>query len=156
MSVDRKMVAIGSLLLTACGDASKATAPPPPNEGAPPAALALASARACADGDPTGQRHGATCLCCHSDEFGVAGSVDPTGPPIARVVVTDATGDTATMVPNAFANFFRHFPMTPPFRAAVYAPDGRALEMRAAAPSADCNRCHFTGGSMPILRGPGH
>ena len=108
----------------------------------------------CVDGDIDLQRHGSTCLCCHTDDFGVAGSVDPGGSPIARVIVTDADGDVASMAPDRFFNFFRHFTMKPPFRAVVYGADGRALAMRSASPSADCNVCHYAGGPSPLIHGP--
>lgn len=109
----------------------------------------------CRDGDANEQRYGSTCLCCHSDEFGVGGSIDRSGPPISRIVVVDAVGDVADVAPNAFGNFFRHFPMTPPVRAAAIGPDGRRIEMQSAAPSADCNRCHSATGSAPPIHGPG-
>jgi hypothetical protein len=107
----------------------------------------------CTDGDPTQQRHGATCLCCHA-ELGVAGSIDPTGPPVATVIVTDATGQVATMSPNAFGNFFRHFDLTPPLAARVVGPSGDELRMQSQAPSGDCNACHATGASASPIQGP--
>lgn len=128
-------------------DAAPATPPEPPR---PVASLVPR----CVDGDSSVQRHGATCLCCHADGFGVAGSVDPKGPPVTTIVVTDARGDVATMSPNLFSNFFRHFTMTPPFRAVVHGPDGRSLEMKSDAPIADCNACHYTGGPVPLIHGP--
>jgi hypothetical protein len=121
----------------ACADAHD-----PERIEAAPAAVAIGP---CRDGDPSEQRHGATCLCCHSDEFGVGGSVDRNGPPVARVVVVDARGEIADVAPNPFSNFFRHFPLVPPFRAKVIGPDGRVLEMKEDAPTADCNRCHTRG-----------
>jgi hypothetical protein len=114
----------------------------------------LDGAQACGDGDPAKQRHGVRCLCCHSDEFGVAGSIALEGPPIARVVVTDATGESSTLSPNSFGNFFRHFPMTPPVRAVVYGPSGEAIVMRALSPTPDCNACHFAGGPVAQVHGP--
>ena len=108
---------------------------------------------ACTNGDSTNQRHGATCLCCHA-EFGVAGSIDPDGVAVAAVVVTDARGAVATMSPNAFGNFFRHFAMEPPFQARVIGADGRERSMRALAPSGDCNGCHATGGVAAPITGP--
>jgi hypothetical protein len=120
-------------------------------EPAPESRSALAIG-ACRDGDPNDQRHGATCLCCHSDEFGVGGSIDRAGAPVARVVVVDARGEVADVAPNPFSNFFRHFPLVAPLRAKVIAPDGRVLEMQADAPTADCNRCH--GATVPPIHGP--
>ncbi len=116
--------------------------------------MPVADAAGCPSGDESVQRHGTACLCCHSDEFGVAGSIDPMGSPVARVLVTDSEGSTADLVPNSFGNFFRHFTMTPPLRASVYAQDGRAVTMTADAPSADCNGCHVTGGLAPPIHGP--
>jgi hypothetical protein len=106
------------------------------------------------DGSESDQRHGTACLCCHSDEFGVAGSVDPAGSPVARVVVTGSDGDVADMYVNQFSNFFRHFPLATPVSAVVYAPDGAARAMQELAPSADCNACHFAGGPVPPIVGP--
>jgi hypothetical protein len=111
-------------------------------------------ASTCRDGDERVQRHGAPCLCCHSDEFGVAGSVDTSGPPVARVVVTGADGDVADMAINPFGNFFRHFPLATPVRAVALGPDGAATAMQQLAPSADCNACHFVGGPVPPISGP--
>jgi hypothetical protein len=93
-------------------------------------------------------------LCCHSDELGVAGSIDPAGPAVARVVVIDATGEASSLSPNRFGNFFRHFPMTPPIRAVVVGPDGRARAMQDGAPHGDCNACHRTGGAASPIHGP--
>src|SRR5262249_9949075 len=106
------------------------------------------------DGDPNVQRHGARCLCCHGDEFAVAGSVSSAGPSVARVVVTDATGDERTMAPNLFGNFFAHYPLTPPLHAVAYGPDGRSIEMRSLAPPPDCNACHAVGGPVAPIFGP--
>src|SRR5262249_49545359 len=107
---------------------------------------------ACSDGDPAVQRHGARCLCCHADDFSVAGSV--AGTSVARVVVTDANGDQRSMAPNLFGNFFGHFPLTPPFRAIAYGPDGRSVAMNAPAPHADCNACHAPAGPAAPIYGP--
>jgi hypothetical protein len=135
----------------ACGDHAD---PPTPSASSRSPPQPLVFVPRCADGDPTEQRHGATCLCCHSDEFGVGGSVDRGGSPVTRVVVTDARGDVASMAPNLFANFFRHFPMSGPFRAVVVGPDGRTASMKADSPSADCNACHYAGGPSPPIHGP--
>jgi hypothetical protein len=109
---------------------------------------------ACAPGDRAVQRHGARCLCCHSDEFSFAGSVDARGG-VAQVTVTDARGETRKVAPNLFGNFFGHFPLTPPFRASVTRADGRVSEMRADAPHADCNACHAAGGPTRPIGGAG-
>jgi hypothetical protein len=139
--------------LTPVAAAPSVSAPADPGDAAPPPAIASFVPR-CVDGDFDRQRHGATCLCCHAEEFGVAGSVDPTAAPVERIVVTDAHGDVASLAPNAFANFFRHFRMTPPLQAIAYGPDGRAAPMRALSPSADCNACHGIGGSTAAIHGP--
>ncbi|MET0593963.1 MAG: hypothetical protein ABW133_14775 [Polyangiaceae bacterium] len=143
------------VVVAACGAAENredATSAP---IGAVPDAAPIASfTPRCVDGEWDRHRHGSTCLCCHTREFGVAGSVDPSGAPVERIVVTDATGDVASMAPNLFANFFRHFKMTPPFRAIAYGPDGRAAPMRADAPTADCNVCHYVGGPVGLVHGP--
>jgi hypothetical protein len=114
---------------------------------------AIAFVPRCSDGPRPEQRYGSTCVCCHA-EFGVAGSIDREGPPVSRIVVTDARGDVADTAPNMFSNFFRHFAMTGPFRAVAYGPDGRSIEMQADAPSADCNACHYKGGPVPMIHGP--
>lgn len=119
----------------------------PPPEGDGPTA-------GCVDGDVSEQRHGSACLCCHTGEFSVAGSVDREGPAIARVVVTDRLGQSVDVVPNAFGNFFRHRKLKPPLYPVVFGPDGRALAMQGPAPSGDCNSCHREGGSASMLRGP--
>lgn len=129
------------ILILAC--AALAACEPPPSPG-----------RECADGDPDQERRGTDCLCCHQGEFGVAGSVDPAGPPVARVVVTDGFGRSADMVPNPYGNFFRHIQLEPPLVATLFAPDGRSVTMRAPIREASCNRCHRAGGEAAPLRGP--
>jgi hypothetical protein len=108
---------------------------------------------ACSEGDPEVQRRGARCLCCHADDFSVAGSVDLTRPP-ARVVVVDAHGEERTMAPNVFGNFFAHFALAPPYRAMAYGADGSVLAMSAPAPHADCNACHVVAGPALPIHGP--
>jgi hypothetical protein len=123
---------------------------------APPAEayVAPADAAACEPGDPQRERFGTNCLCCHSGEFGVAGSVDPMGAPVARVVVTDALGNRAEMAPDPYGNFFRHLPLTAPLVAVAFGPDGRARAMPMPAPHAACNECHRPGGAAPRISGP--
>lgn len=135
--------AVAALLLSACADAGSSTffLDDGPRPG-------------CADGARETQRHGTACLCCHADEFGVAGSIDPEGPEVARIVVTDGDGNVANMVPNGFDNFFRHLRLTPPLTATVYGKDGQALSMKDPASSGDCNACHRPEGSAAPLRGP--
>ncbi|HEY3234176.1 MAG TPA: hypothetical protein VGJ84_05640 [Polyangiaceae bacterium] len=108
----------------------------------------------CESGAQSEQRYGTACLCCHADEFSVAGSVERSGAPAARVVVTDSTGVSVDMSPNSFGNFFRHLKLTAPLTSIVYGPDGGALAMQSAAPSGDCNACHRAGGLAPKIHGP--
>lgn len=108
----------------------------------------------CQDGDVAGQRYGTACLCCHQDEFSVAGSADRDGPTVARVVVTDVEGRSVDTAPNSFDNFFGHFRLTPPLSAVVYGPTGDALPMRAPLSSGDCNGCHSAAGPEPLVHGP--
>lgn len=140
------------LASVACGGSGNDDARPASSTS--PAATTPLFVPRCDDGDPTRQRHGATCLCCHTDDFGVAGSIDPNGSRVDRIVVTDANGEVARMAPNSFGNFFRHFAMTAPFRAVAIAADGRSIAMQGSAPSADCNECHSTNGTVPPIHGP--
>ena len=133
----------GALLLAACGTAEPSSTwldDDPPAE--------------CVDGDRETQRHGTACLCCHADEFGVAGSVDLQGAAVSRVVVADGDGNTANMVPNGFGNFFQHVKLTPPLSATVYGEDGRTQTMQSPANSGDCNSCHAASGVAAPLQGP--
>jgi hypothetical protein len=108
----------------------------------------------CRDGDVGEQRYGTACLCCHSQEFSVAGSVAREGSPIALVVVTDALGSSVETVPNSFGNFFGHLKLSPPLSAVVYGADGSRVAMSSNAPSGDCNGCHGSGQQQPVLHGP--
>jgi hypothetical protein len=108
----------------------------------------------CREGDPSQERHGTDCLCCHAVEFGVAGSVNLDGPLVTRVLVTDARGRSADMAPNAYGNFFRHDALEPPLKAVVFGPDGRASAMKQTVTEASCNRCHSAGGMVPPIHGP--
>jgi len=141
-------------LLTVAVAAACGGEPAPDSASTIEVAPAPPDAASCRDGTEAMQRHGTACLCCHSDELGVAGSVNPAGPPVARVVVTGADGDVAEMSVNGFGNFFRHFPLATPVRAVVVAPDGRTIAMRELAPSADCNACHYDGGFAAPIFGP--
>jgi hypothetical protein len=136
-------------LLCACGGDNAQVSSAPASQDA-----AAVEPGPCRDGDPAQQRHGATCLCCHSDEFGVAGSVDPAGPAVSQVVVTAANGDTAAMAPNLYDNFFRHYPLTPPLRVVVYGASGARVSMSGDAPSGDCNACHYLRGPVAPIHGP--
>jgi hypothetical protein len=143
-------------LLAACGGggATDDASDGPQTPAAPAVAPMPPDASSCRNGDEAVQRHGTPCLCCHGDEFGVAGSIDPAGPAVARIVVTGADGDVADMALNPFGNFFRHFPLATPVSAVVVSPDGRSIAMRELAPSADCNACHYAGGPVAPIVGP--
>lgn len=107
----------------------------------------------CEMGDEKEQRHGTDCFCCHGSDFGIAGSVSRTGSPVARIHVTDSEGVELEMIPNPFANFFRHARLTPPLSVTVFGPDGASIRMRAPAPSANCNGCHGEARDAPPIHG---
>jgi hypothetical protein len=135
------------LALAGCGGDRASEAPPD-------ASGSFADAAACEPGDPARERWGTNCLCCHSGEFSVAGSIDPSGAPVARIVVTDSVGGRAEMAPNPYGNFFRHNALVPPLTAVAYGPDGRARVMPMPAPHAACNECHHPLGVAPRIVGP--
>ena len=107
----------------------------------------------CIDGDRDAGRRGTECLCCHTREFSVAGSIDPTSKPVRQVIVEDGFGHSAVMSPDSDGNFFRHDPLVPPLRARIVGEDGRVAQMASGA-EASCNRCHGDGGSAGRLRAP--
>jgi len=107
----------------------------------------------CREGDPAAERWGTDCLCCH-EELGVAGSVDPAGPTIARVVVVDGRGRRAVMSPNPYGNFFRHVQLEPPLEIRVEGPDGSVSVMQGLSPHGSCNRCHGQAGGPAVVSGP--
>jgi hypothetical protein len=113
-----------------------------------------ADAASCEPGDPKRERYGTNCLCCHTGDFTVAGSIDLLGGPVARVVVTDSAGNRAEMAPDPYGNFFRHAPLIPPLTAVAFGPDGRARAMQMPAPHAACNECHRPDGVAPRIAGP--
>jgi len=121
------------------------SSPASPSSGA-------ASSTQCEQGDASAQRHGTDCACCHTDEFGVSGSVDLTGPPIYEVRVTAKDGAEFVMTPNEHGNFFRHYQPARPLRARVVGPNG-TREMKGDAPTGSCNSCHRSGGSADVLSG---
>jgi hypothetical protein len=144
-----------ALALAACASARDANEAPAADAGPVPIAVPPLAPSACQDGDEHHQRWSTDCLCCHTAEFGVAGSVDPLGAPVARVLVVDAKGAVADMAPNPYSNFFRHLQLEAPLRVTVFSPDGRALTMPALAPSGACNRCHrVEGGTARMVHGP--
>jgi len=114
---------------------------------------AAKGAAACDPGDPADERYGTSCLCCHTGDFTVAGSVDRAAPP-ARIIVVDRAGARAEMSPDPYGNFFRHVPLVPPLTATVIGIDGGSRVMPIAAPHADCNECHRPGGSAPRIATP--
>lgn len=95
----------------------------------------------CSDGDPDRERWGTSCLCCHTGEFGVAGSLARDAG-VAMVVVADRNGRTAEMPPNVFDNFFQHRNLEPPLTAVVTFADGEQRAMKSPAPHGSCNACH--------------
>lgn len=94
----------------------------------------------CRDASEWQQRHGTSCICCHS-EFGVAGSIAHDAG-VSHVLITDKNGRELEIAPNPFDNFFRHQKMTPPLRAQIVFDDGEVRSMSAPAPHGSCNACH--------------
>ncbi len=152
-SLSSRLLRVAAALAAGACDLGTGDSPTKHETTAPPLEASAADAAACAAGDPNQQRYGTPCLCCHWDEFSVAGSVDRAAQ-IERIVVTDARGEVRNMTPNSFGNFFRHFTLTPPLRAVVYDKSGRASTMRDGAPHGDCNACHGTGGTTRQIHGP--
>lgn len=110
-------------------------------------ASATATARdtsACAPGDPSKERHGTDCMCCHGDKFGIAGSIAHDAG-VAWVLVTDSRNRHLQIAPNPHDNFFRHQELVPPISATVVFEDGEVRTMRTPAPSGSCNSCHGLG-----------
>ena len=104
-------------------------------------------AAACEPGDPSRERYGTSCLCCHTGDFTVAGSVDLLGPGVLRVEVSDGYGNRSVMSPDPYGNFLRHNPLVPPLDVRVVGLDGRERRMLAPAPHTNCNECHRPGGA---------
>jgi hypothetical protein len=94
----------------------------------------------CDEGEPTMQRWGTDCLCCHDGQFSMAGSV-AIDAEVAEIRVTDGTNQ-AIVAPNIHANFFRHVQLNPPLRASLVFTDGHEVAMQKPAPDGACNRCH--------------
>jgi hypothetical protein len=108
----------------------------------------------CKSGDPIEQRKGTACLCCHTDDFGVAGTVqlDSTGTPsLDRILAVAENGERADMNPNQFGNFFRFIRLQGPLKVSAWTADGTQRTMKKLAPNGDCNRCHTLGGEAPPL-----
>lgn len=96
----------------------------------------------------TKERYGTSCLCCHANEFGVAGSL-PRDAGVSSVVVVDRDGRSTDMASDVFDNFFQHRQLTPPLRATVRFADGAVSSMKGDAPHGSCNACH--GVSTPLV-----
>jgi hypothetical protein len=109
--------------------------------------LSSAGAAVCRDGDPDRERWGTSCLCCHTHDFGVAGSIAPSSQ-VVDIFVEDRDGRTAEMSPDIFDNFFRHRKLTPPLVATVTFADGDRRVMREV-PHGSCNACH--GVEVPLV-----
>lgn len=92
-------------------------------------------------GDPNAERYGTSCICCHSGEFGVAGSLAHDAG-VATILVEDHDGKTAEMSPDPYDNFFRHRPLSPPLSATVIFENGERRTMKGPAPHGSCNACH--------------
>jgi cytochrome c5 len=95
----------------------------------------------CRDGDPDRERWGTSCLCCHAESFGVAGSVAHDAG-VLEIFVRDRDGKTAEMFVNPYDNFFQHRNLVAPLTAVVRYEDGTERTMRSAAPHGSCNACH--------------
>ena len=153
------MVSVGSpsslaflVAISCCGVACGAQADAvEPQQDAP---VHPRDVRGCANGDVTAQRRGTDCLCCHTGEFSVAGTIfgDPLA--IKEVRIEDAVGASAVMAPNGFGNFFRHNVLVPPLRVSIVGTSGRTSTMALPAPEGACNRCHAMGGAASPLRAP--
>jgi hypothetical protein len=139
--------------LGATGVACASAASTDPTGDAPTVTFDRSTA-GCVDGDRDHERFGTDCLCCHSNEFSVAGSIAPDSSPVAAVIVEDSIGGSAVASPNPFGNFFRHNKLVPPLRATIVGVDGRRITMSSPAPDGACNRCHRDGGDAPMLFAP--
>lgn len=97
---------------------------------------------ACQDGEPTQERYGTDCLCCHGGDLSVAGSVDRANTAILRIEVEDAQGARLVMPINAYGNFFQHLNVVPPLIARRIDEDGSVHTMKASVQHGSCNQCH--------------
>ncbi len=129
---------VGSAWVPACSS---------PHESAKAAPSNTIDVGLCRDGDPNRERWGTSCLCCHTHDFGVAGSVAPRSG-VVDILIEDRNGRTAEMSPNIFDNFFRHRKLTPPLVATITFADGEQRVMRDS-PHGSCNGCH--GVSVPLV-----
>jgi hypothetical protein len=102
-------------------------------------------------------RPGEVCPTCHSN-FNIAGTLYPTGhepndcdgvdglTTDVTVMVTDATGNVATLYPNAVGNFYTSITITPPFHAKVVL-NGKERAMTDSQTNGACNDCHTQTGA---------
>lgn len=98
----------------------------------------------CEEGDPTRERYGTDCACCHGTQFAASGSVAADArSAISHVEVVDRVGQVFFLPPNPYGNFFRHRP-TPelPLRGKVVYRDGSESAMQGEIHEASCNHCH--------------
>src|SRR5262245_37393647 len=123
---------VASLVAAGCGAPEPDTSQPTPNA-------------ACIDGDESRERHGTDCLCCHAEDFSVAGSIASSPSAIARVEVTDSAGFELVMPVDPYGNFFQHEAVVPPLRARTVDVRGEVRTMTGEAPHGSCNRCHRPG-----------
>lgn len=129
----RACLAIGSVgAVTACTSKDGATSE------ATPAATDFG---ACRSGEPSLERHGTSCMCCHEGTFSVAGSIARDAG-VAWILVTDRDGRNLQMAVNPHDNFFRHRQLNPPLTATIVFEDGEVRTMREPAPHGSCNGCH--------------
>ncbi len=129
------MALLGVISATACSSSGTA------------ASAAAVDVGPCRDGDHDRERWGTSCLCCHTGEFGVAGSLAPDAG-VVDIFVEDRDGRTAEMSPDIFDNFFRHRKLTPPLSTTITFADGDQRTMQAV-PHGSCNACH--GVSVPLV-----
>ena len=129
------MALLGVISVTACSSSGTV------------ASAAAVDVGVCRDGDHARERWGTSCLCCHTGEFGVAGSLAPDSG-VVDIFVEDRDGRTAEMSPDIFDNFFRHRKLTPPLSTTITFADGDQRRMQAV-PHGSCNACH--GVSVPLV-----
>jgi hypothetical protein len=133
-----------------------APADPPPDAASPPSATTPRDAgaeAACEPGDKATQRFGTDCLCCHTGEFSVAGSVDDASL-VDYIRVVDEDRNWVTTRPNGLSNFFHHERLRGTLEITLFGKDGRSISMKSRAPHGSCNACHRPGGTAPRLRAP--
>jgi hypothetical protein len=102
---------------------------------------------------------GKACISCHASGEGpklsIAGTIYPTahepddcyGEDSAQVLITDATGRTLMLAPNAAGNFYYQGSIATPFHAKVVR-NGVERAMASAQTTGDCNRCHTLQGDQ--------